>query len=439
MSTNREHAVVIGGSMAGLVAARVLSNHFKKVTIIEKDKVNNKPETRKGQPQTRHIHLLLANAMNILSGYFPELKKELLENGALELDVGNDYSWYSYGGFKKKGTTGITALTMTRQLLEYHVKKHVLNIGNVAICDETKVLEMKMEGENVKGLVLENEGVRNGIDTDFVVDASGRGTRAFKWLKQYGYPTPEESTIKIDIMYVTILFERKKMPEGKKIETISYTPDAPKEKLGAVLMPIENDRWVLTLIGLRGAEPPQNEDELLNFLKALPISELYDIISNTTRLTDFVVYKYPNSVRRHYEKLNKFPGSYLVLGDAVSSFNPMYAQGMASSIGQAEILDEVLKSTPSNSDVFKPYINKVNKVIEDFWTAGAYEDFRYPETVGVKPVGLKVVNGYMKKLQKAANKDTELFKEILEVAGSLKSGKKLFRPRILWKVLKTNL
>ena len=439
MNTNREHAAVIGGSMAGLVAARVLSNHFKKVTIIEKDKVTNKPETRKGQPQTRHIHLVLAHAMNILSEYFPSLKKELIENGALELDVGNDYNWYSYGGFKKKGVTGITALTMTRELLEYHVKKQVLEIQNITIQDETKAIEMNMREENVKALIIEKAGERHVIDTDFVVDASGRGTRAFKWLEQYGYPTPEESKVKIDIMYVTILLERKKMPQGEKTEVISYTPDAPKEKLGAVLMPIEDDRWVLTLIGMRGAVPPQNDEELLKFLKELPITELYDTIADAKRLTDFAVYKYPNSVRRHYEKLKKFPGSYLVLGDAVSSFNPMYAQGMASSICQAKILDEVLKSTPSNEEVFKPYINKVNKVIEDFWTSGAYEDFKYPETEGEKPVGLKMVNGYMKAFQKAANKDTELFKELLEVAGYLKSGKELFRPKILWKVFKGNI
>lgn len=439
MNTAREHAVVIGGSMAGLVAARALSNHFKKVTIIEKDKVDNKPETRKGQPQTRHIHLVLAHAMNILLAYFPSLKKELIENGASELDVGNDYNWYSYGGFKKKGVTGITALTMTRELLEYHVKKQVLNIKNITIQDETKALEMKMQNENVNALVLEKAGEKQIINTDFVVDASGRGTKAYKWLEQYGYPTPEETKIKIDIMYVTILFERKKMFPEEKLEVISYTPEAPNEKLGAVLMPIENNRWVLTLIGMRGVEPPQNDEELLKFLKGLPISGLYDAISGATRLTDFLVFKCPHSIRRHYEKLERFPGSYLVLGDAVSNFNPMYAQGMASAICQAKILDEVLRITPSNDKVFKTYINKVNKVIEDFWTSGSYEDFKYPETEGEKPAGLKMVNGYMKALQKAANKDTELFKELLEVAGYLKSGKDLFRPKILWKVFKGNI
>lgn len=315
MSTNREHAVVIGWSISLEFA---LSNHFKKVTIIEKDKVNNKPETRKGQPQTRHIHLVLAHAMNILTAYFPSLKKELIANGALELDVGNYYNWYSYGGFKKKGVTGITALTMTRELLEYHVKKQVLDIKNIAIQDETKAIEMEIEDENVKALIVEHAGEKQVINTDFLVDASGRGTRAFKWLEQYGYPTPEEAKIKIDIMYVTILFERKKMLPGEKLEVISYTPEAPKEKLGAVLMPIENNRWVLTLIGMRGVEPPQNDEELLKFLKGLPISGLYDQISGATRLTDFLVYKCPTSARRHYEKLEKFPGSYLVLDDGVS-------------------------------------------------------------------------------------------------------------------------
>ncbi|MFH6942763.1 NAD(P)/FAD-dependent oxidoreductase [Flavobacterium sp. FlaQc-50] len=439
MNTKREHAVVIGGSMAGLVTARVLSKHFRNVTIIEKDKVNDKPETRKGQPQTRHIHLVLAQAMNILLGYFPSLKKELIEAGALELDVCNDYNWYSYGGYKKKGVTGITALTMTRELLEYHVKKHVLSIGNITILDETKALEMKMKDENVYALVLEKAGEKQLINTDFVVDASGRGTRAYKWLEQHGYATPEETKIKIDIMYVTILLERKEIPQGKKAEVISYTPDAPNEKLGAVLMPIEENRWVLTLIGMRGVEPPQNDEELLKFLKGLPISGLYDTVSEAKRLTDFLVFKCPHSIRRHYEKLKKFPGSYVVLGDAVSNFNPMYAQGMASSICQAKVLDEVLTIIPANDKVFKPHIKKVNDVIEDFWTAGSYEDFKYPETEGEKPVGLKMVNGYMKALQKAANKDTELFKEILEVAGYLKSGKTLFRPKIMWKVFKTNL
>ncbi len=439
MKTNRIHATVVGGSMAGLIAARVLSNHFEKVTIIEKDIVNNEPETRKGQSQTKHIHLLLVQAMNTLSHYFPDLKEELLANGALELDVGNDYNWYSYGGIKKKGKTGITALTMSRPLLEYHVKKGVVSMGNIVIQDNTKVKEIHIKNNVVRALSIEKEGKREELKTDFIVDASGRGSKSFKWLKQHGYEIPQESKIKIDITYVTVLFKRKKVALGQKLEVISYSPEAPKEKLGVVMMPIEDDRWVLTLIGMRGAIPPQNDQELIMFLKKLPIKGIYDIVSETDRLTEFMVYKYPNSVRRHYEKLKNFPGSYIVLGDTISSFNPMYAQGMASSIFQAKILDEVLGQITSNDHIFKPYISKVTKIIEALWTAGAYEDFKYPETEGKKPIAANLVNNYMKTLQKAANNDAELFKEILEVAGFLKPGMKLFRPKILWKVFRKNL
>ena len=90
----RKHAVVIGYSLAGLFTARILSDHFDQVTILERDPVNNHPESRRGQSQTRHLHGLLAQGFRIIKQLFPDLERDLAKGGATISDMGEAIRWY---------------------------------------------------------------------------------------------------------------------------------------------------------------------------------------------------------------------------------------------------------------------------------------------------------------------------------------------------------
>ncbi|MGH7541795.1 MAG: FAD-dependent oxidoreductase, partial [Gemmatimonadota bacterium] len=131
----REHALVIGGSLAGLLAARVLSDHFDRVTIVERDPVRDRAETRKGQPQTRHLHGLLAQGLEILKRLFPGLEESLCEGGAIVADMGETIRWYQWGGYRIQFHSDLRGALMSRPFLEWQVRRRVLALPNVTLLD----------------------------------------------------------------------------------------------------------------------------------------------------------------------------------------------------------------------------------------------------------------------------------------------------------------
>ena len=440
MKRKHQKAIVLGGSMSGLVAARALSNHFEEVTIIERDPLHDFPETRKGQPQAKHVHALLPSGLDILSGYFPNLKDELNSHGAIENDLGMVNNWYSYGGFKTRCEIGINAMTMSRQLLDLLVRKNTLAAPNISLMDQTTVEKLiSNEGhQTVTGIEISGATGKQKIESDLIVDTSGRGSRTPKWLKAMGYPEPTESKVTINVTYKTARYERDPN-DARSRDIIVYSPEAPNGKVGVMLLPIENNQWMLTLAGWHGADPLPDEGELLTFLKSLPHADFYDIVSQSKPITKFASFKFQNSLRRHYEKLNKFPGRYLVLGDAHVSLNPVYGQGMTSACLQGKALDEALQmDSLLNPKFSKAYFEKAAKIIDRCWKAATVEDFRYPETQGIKPMGVGLVNKYMTWVHKASMKDEVVYSEFLKVAGLLKPATALFSPKVMFRLIGAN-
>ena len=198
MSTahNTHHALVLGASMAGLLTARVLSNHFDQVTVVERDPVHDQPESRKGQPQTRHLHGLLANGLVIMTRYFPDLPAALVENGALVGDMGENMRWYSYGGYRQRLTLGSKAALMSRPMLEHLVRQRTLARANITLLDHCAVkgLLVTSDRQRVIGMQMARRDGQAGDETltaDLVVDCTGRGSRTPQWLAELGYTAPE--------------------------------------------------------------------------------------------------------------------------------------------------------------------------------------------------------------------------------------------------------
>jgi 2-polyprenyl-6-methoxyphenol hydroxylase-like FAD-dependent oxidoreductase len=437
-TSSHKHAIVIGGSIAGLLAARVLSDHFEKVTILERDPVRDVPESRKGQPQTRHIHALLAQALMIFKEYFPGIDEELIAGGAIADDMGERLHWYQYGGYRLKFTSGLINISMSRPFLEFCVRRRVLGLPNVTMIDSCAVNELVVNPDKTQVIGVraakrsgeDNVGI---LEASLVVDTSGRGSSTPKWLESLGYARPQETEVRSGIGYATREYRRAQGDANtSRIEMVS--PTAPHQKHGAFIFPIEDNRWIMTAGGYVGSHPPTDEAGLLEFVRSLPAPNVYNAIVNAEPLTEIIAYKYPANLRRHYEKLKRFPEGYLVLGDAMASFNPIYGQGMTSAAMQTYTLKNLLKRSSSLQGLWKSYFKQAAKVVDIPWQLTVGEDFRYPETEGTKPPFTDMINAYVDRVHKATQRDPVVYTQFLRVMNLMAPPTSLMSPRIMWRV-----
>ncbi|MEZ4864248.1 MAG: hypothetical protein R3C14_23245 [Caldilineaceae bacterium] len=433
-------AVVIGGSMAGLLTARILSNHFTGVILLERDKIQNEPVARKGQPQTRHLHGLLAKGLDTMQRYFPTLVADLKDGGASVTDLGQAMRWYAFGGYRHQFPSGMIGALMSRPFLEWQIRRQVMDLPNVQVFDEYDVegLMLSMDRSRVTGVTVQR---RNGdqhamtLMADLVVDASGRGSASPKWLAQAGYAKPAESFVKANLAYATRTYRRQ---PGDLIgaELLMIAAEPPHGKRLGLLFPIEGDRWICTLCGWAGDHPPTDEAGFMAFAQSLPVPDLHIMLQRLEPLSDIIPHKFPGSLRRHYEGLKRFPEGYLVLGDALCSFNPVYGQGMTSAALQAAALDRLLTDRTTLTGLWRDFFKAAAQVVAIPWQLAVGEDFRYPETAGKKPAGVDLLNAYVAKVHQATHHDPTVYLAFLKVMNLMAAPTSLFHPRILWRVLR---
>jgi 2-polyprenyl-6-methoxyphenol hydroxylase-like FAD-dependent oxidoreductase len=429
-------AVVIGGSMAGLLTARVLSDHFEQVTIVERDPVHDQPESRKGQPQTRHLHALLSAGFQIIGRLFPGIEADLMAGGAMVGDPAATSRWFQHGVWKKQFNSDLRGCLSSRPFLEWQVRRRTLALPNVRLLAPCKVEKLLTNADRSRVIgaqvALREEGEPSEtLAADLVVDCSGRGSAVPKWLEMWGYGRPPESRVKINFAYSTRIYRRKAsdLPDANVI-MIAPTPPA---KSGTFLFPIEGDRWIVTSGGIHGVEPPTDEAGFLEYTRALPVPDIYNIISRAEPLSEIVPHKFPYSLRRHYEKMKCFPAGLLVLGDAIASFNPIYGQGMTSAAMQVVALEKLLQKRGHTPQLWRSYFKQAAKVVDIPWQIAVGEDFNWAETEGVKPPGTDLINRYIAHLHRVMADDVVVHEQFLRVVNLLAAPSSLMRPRILWR------
>ena len=437
--SRRTHAVVVGCSLAGLLVARVLSDHFECVTILERDPVGDHPESRRGQAHTRHLHGLLAQGFDIFRDFFPTLEDALAKGGATISDMGESIRWYHHDGYKTQFVSGLVGVSVSRVFLEWEVRKVVLALPNVTLrapCTGTNLVT-NAERTRVQGVEVSfdrKQGTTSSIAADLVVNAGGRGSTASNWLEFLGFESPLEDEIKVGVGYATRLYRRR--PDdliGAKSVMIFPTP--PAQKHMGVLFPIENDRWIVLAGGWLGEHPPADEVGYLNFIGDLPVKDVFNVITHAEPLSDIYTYKFPSSLRRRYEKLTRFPEGYLVLGDAIASFNPIYGQGMTSAAMQVDVLHRLLQTQPTLDGLWRPFFRKIAKVVDIPWQIAGCEDFRYPETQGQKPFLTDMINAYLARVHRATHHDTVVYSQFLRVMNLMAPPTSLLHPRIIRRVM----
>ena len=428
-----QHAIVIGSSMGGLLAARILSNRFDRVTILERDRFPTAGEQRKGVPQGRHAHGLLATGWRVMQRLFPGFEHELLEAGAQVGDSTGHGLWFQHGGYLAQANGNLQAALMSRPMLEAKVRERVLGLENVQV--ETGVDVLGLASRDLKrviGVKLDRGHGDELLEADFVLDASGRGSRAGAWLESLGYAKPEASEIKINMGYSSRVYRRKPGDLGGNTHLI-VAPKAPLQKRGGVLLAQEGDRWIVTLIGMVGDFAPTDEAGFLAFARSLPTQDLYDVIANAEPLSEIAPHRYPSSLRRHFERLARFPEGFAVFGDALCSFNPIFGQGMTVASLEAEALEASLGG--GIEGLWRRFFKRAAKVVDIPWTLAAGADLAFPEAQGKRGPEVGIINAYIGKLLEAAWSDPKLAVAFHEVGNLVKAPSSLFAPQIALRVL----
>jgi 2-polyprenyl-6-methoxyphenol hydroxylase-like FAD-dependent oxidoreductase len=410
--------------MAGLSAAAALSSHFEQVLVLDRDKIPTEPAHRAGTPQARHAHVLLAGGLRALAELFPGFADSLTEAGAVSIEFNRDFR-IERPGFDPfpQREFGIRMLASTRPLLEFVTRRRLAERRDVVLrqnCRAQAILASP-DGARVTGVRCETEGVTETLDADLVVDASARGNLTRDCLLANGYDAPEETMIGMDAGYSTTIFKIPGAPPD--FLGVNHFATAPDSGRGAVMLPCEGNRWIVSLLGMHGDKPPGEWGDFLAYARSLRTSTVYDVIRDAERVGEIHRYALQESVQRHFERLERFPIGLLPLGDSMCRFNPIFGQGMSVGALEAVTLHGLLSESPRENNVLDTlapvYFAAASDLIKTPWST-AILDFIYPETAGVRPPDLENSLEFTAALFRLAARDPEVHRLFTEVQQLLK-------------------
>jgi 2-polyprenyl-6-methoxyphenol hydroxylase-like FAD-dependent oxidoreductase len=429
-----DRAIVVGGSVAGLLSARVLADGFEQVTVVERDPLPDEPTTRPGVPQGNHIHVLQEAGRATLEDLFRGYGEDLLSAGGLLIDVMSDFVHYEEGGYLAEGPSRMPAYFATRPLLERIVRRRVdaherIDLRAGCRCTDYLVDE---DATAVEGVVVrEGDAAAAEVPADLIVDTTGRASRTPTWLTDHGYTAPEVDEVVIDVAYSTVLVGRP--PDDRRAFFVA--PDSPRTR-GAGVFPVEGDRWQATLFGYHGDHPPTEPDGFREFAASLPGPDLEGLLERQPWVSEEVAhYPFPSNRRHRYEDLDRFPDGLVVVGDAIASFNPIYGQGMSVAALEALELHHAL-AAGDVAALGRRFFGRVAETVDAPWSVAVGGDFDFPRTTGSKPRGTDLVNRYLARLLRKAHTDGELREALYRVFMMEDPPGALFSPGVAGRVLK---
>ena len=414
------HAIVMGGSIAGLCAAAALAKNFDRVTVLERD---SEPglQAHRGVPQGSHGHALLRRGQQIMEALLPGTFARLRADGARPIDLGTGFRWFQFGGWKPSCEVGADMWLQSRPLLEYHVRESVRQLGNVELRFDAAIDEPLHEGNRVRAVRMRDGEV---IAADLVVDATGRGSRSPAWLAQWGYGRVKEQRIDIGLSYVSGVFE---LPRGRAPKTaVAVYHHAPVNRRCGFVFPIEGDRVMMTCAGYHGENAPTDLASLRKWARGMLRPDVAEYLEAATLVGELRRFTFPTQMRRCYGRMLRLPNNYIVMGDAMCSFDPTFGQGMSVAAMQAEALTQLRPgmSTPR-------WQRKLARMTTLAFSMTANEAHRWSETRGWQPPMASFQRWYLAHVFRTACSDTVVYRQLIETMHFLKSPIGLFAPRIM--------
>ncbi|GAA0565584.1 FAD-dependent oxidoreductase [Actinomadura livida] len=439
MTQRREHAVVVGGSLMGLLAARVLTDHFPRVTLIERDRFAEAVGSRPGLGQARHLHVLWSRGLEIAEQLFPGLEDELLAADVPEVRVPADMLWLSSAGWRRRFES-TRLLTFSRDLLDWTVRARLAKTGNLQMLTGHEVTGLLADAGAVTGVEVRERGTTEPgepVTADLVIDATGRASKTPAWLERLGYPAVRETLINPLLGYASRTYA---VPSGfdPGWKALYLQADPPRGTRTGALFPQEGGRWIVSLFGVGEDYPPNEDGGFLDFAKSLRSPVLYEAIRDAEPLTPVVSYRRTENHRRHYERMRAWPKRFLVSGDALCAFNPLYGQGMTVAAKSALTLDACLRADGDLDGLARRFHRKVIKNASGPWLVATGEDLRYSTTQGAT-AGLqtRILNRYVDRVQHLANVDPRVCDRFVDVLALTAQPQSLFLPGVLWRAATT--
>jgi 2-polyprenyl-6-methoxyphenol hydroxylase-like FAD-dependent oxidoreductase len=454
---NGDQAVVLGGSVAGLLTASVLADSYRSVVVVERDLLPPQPDHRRGVPHGRHAHGLLPSGLRLVEELLPGFTAEAVARGALLGDILGNCRWYLHGAMLRQAVTGLTALSASRPLIETGIRDAVRRRSNVTFLDGHDVAGItttpdrrRVVGARVTSRLGENGAAagrlgengaaagrlgENGAETgggerllpaDLVVDCTGRASRAPRWLAELGYAPPGEDVVGIDLSYATRVFAMPAGPFGDDL-FVAVTR-YPGQRRSGIAHRLEGGRALVTLAGVLGERPPADLEAFTEYARTLAVPDLYEIIRFGTPVGDGATFRCPTYVRRRFERLADFPSGFLVLGDAACAFNPVYGQGMAVAAAAAVALRDHLRE-PDGPDP-RQFFAAQSRLLDAPWALAAGADLALPGVTGPPLPPSPLTGDYLAALQHAAAQDAELAAAFIRVTALVDPPSALMSPAV---------
>ncbi|WP_435174892.1 NAD(P)/FAD-dependent oxidoreductase [Halorussus sp. AFM4] len=426
-------AVVVGASVAGLLAARVLADGFEEVTVVDRDPLVDEPTPRAGVPQARQPHVLWEAGRATIEDLFPGYSDDLVAAGGAVIDSRREFEQYSRGGFLAAGTEYLPVYSATRPLYELLLRRRVAALDGVRVRPGCRVTDYLADdaGAAVDGVAVRDGGAgRDELPADLVVDATGRTSRTPRWLDEHGYAPPPVDEVRIDVGYSSTFVER---PEDDR-RAIVAPAEAPRTR-GGLVAPVEGGRWLVNVHGVHGDHPPADPDGVADFAASLPVPQPRRILDERPQVGDVARYPFPSNRRRRYEDLDRFPAGLVVVGDAIASFNPIYGQGMSVAALEALALHRALAASDRQGLPLR-FFDSVADIVDGAWAMAVGADFGFPQTRGPKSRGTRFFGWYLGRLLRAAHDDGALTDAFVRVLSMQEAPASLLRPGVAWRVLK---
>ncbi|MFE0061406.1 FAD-dependent oxidoreductase [Streptomyces sp. NPDC059003] len=317
-----QHVVVLGGSVAGLTAARVLRQSRVRVTIVEPD--DPLDVRRSGVPQHDQLHALLDMGRTQMDRWFPGLSQDLVDDGAV-LGAGSQVQAFM-AGVRKVSVPGNELIGVTRGLLESHVRRRVLGDDGVTLV-RGKACGLAFTSTRVSAVRYRAMGSArvHELRADAVVDAMGRSSRLSAWLKEHGWPAPPVERMHIDLGYATALFRRAgELPEVRVAHVVPgpARTTAEQRDTGA-LAAVEGDRWMVLIAAFGDSKPSRDPQEFRKRMQDMQAPPFGEIARQCEMLSEVHTYRMAHSQRRTFTAVKRLPGGLFAVGDSVASFNPV--------------------------------------------------------------------------------------------------------------------
>lgn len=420
--------------MAGLLAARVLSDHFAEVTIVERDSLPDGADFRPTVPQGRHAHALIERGRRILEALLPGIQDEILAAGGRLIDGHRDLSWMSWYGECLRFASDLPMLCVSRLLLEQQVRRRVLALPKIAARQVAPVAALDGSPTRVTGVRLANGEV---ITADLVVDASGRESAAPHWLEELGATPPTDTTVKPFIGYSTRWYEAPPTKVWER-DAVIATALPPHYTRTMFMVPIGNKQYIVTLAGMNRDYPPTSESGFMEFASTLGVPGIVEWLEAARPLGPIYGFRFEQNRLRHFERC-KLPGGFIAVGDAVASFNPIYGQGMTTASMGIELLATMLSERIEPDELSRKYHRRLAKLLAPAWTQTTTEDLRYPGTEGTRSASQKMARAYVDRVFLLATTMPEVKLALFNVLGMIEPAAHLFQPKLLWRVLRTEI